>query len=398
MDGDGRDPQPAFFVAVHVGAGYHSPSNDLAYRKAMHHACLAAASVFSQDSGTSFDAVVAAVRVLEDAHITNAGIGSNLTEDGIVECDASIMDARTCAYGAVGAASGLQNPIEVAAALAKESLRGSLSFGRIPPIFLAGDGARAWARAHGLKTAADSVKVAGKDGWLVTKKTYQQWLKYKEMLCQADSNDHSVSRSTECSLKDEDSPISTMCCEGATMDTVGAVCVDSYGNIAVGSSSGGIAMKVRGRVGVAATYGSGCWASLKRTHGGSTVGCCVTGAGEHMMKGLIAYECCLSISNMQKDPESACEEILTKTLQQEQNSNSDTSGGVLLVQVDGASVREERGGQLKSVEMVAAYATSSFGVGYFKSSMKRPKATILRRSNGMGTRRVSLFSSSFRFP
>ncbi|KAI5075047.1 hypothetical protein GOP47_0011008 [Adiantum capillus-veneris] len=123
-----------FFVAVHVGAGYHSPANSLAYRKAMHHACLEAASVLSQKSGTGFDAVVAAVKVLEGSDITNAGLGSNLTEDGVVECDASIMDGRTCAYGAVGAAPGLQNPIEVAAALAKESLKGSLSCGRIPPM------------------------------------------------------------------------------------------------------------------------------------------------------------------------------------------------------------------------------------------------------------------------
>ena len=50
---------------------------------------------------------------------------------------------------------------------------------------------------------------------------------------------------------------------------------------------------MKGRVGVAATYGSGCWA---QKHGASAVGCCVTGAGEHMMKGLIAYHCCLSIS------------------------------------------------------------------------------------------------------
>ncbi|KAI5074684.1 hypothetical protein GOP47_0010645 [Adiantum capillus-veneris] len=351
-----------------------------------------------EKSGTGFDAVVAAVKVLEGSDITNAGLGSNLTEDGVVECDASIMDGRTCAYGAVGAAPGLQNPIEVAAALAKESLKGSLSCGRIPPMFLAGDGARSWASSHGLKTAVNPIE-AGKDTWLVTERTYRQWLRYKEMLEQADSLTLSKapSRSTECALsKDAACMLPSVGCEGV-MDTVGAVCVDSHGNITVGSSSGGIAMKVRGRIGVAATYGAGCWASSHETRGGSTVGCCVTGAGEHLMKGLVAYECCLSVSSLQKDPENACKEILSKTLQQVRNLVPQTSGGVLLVQANGASTVEEQGGQLNSLEIIAAYATSSFGVGYFSSSMKKPKATILRQVPGKDMTQISTFSSLFRF-
>ncbi|MCO5597036.1 hypothetical protein L7F22_051110 [Adiantum nelumboides] len=180
------------------------------------------------------------------------------------------------------------------------------------------------------------------------------------------------------------------------MDTVGAVCVDSHGNVAVGSSSGGIAMKVRGCIGVAATYGSGCWASPHEVQGGSTVGCCVTGAGEHLMKGLVAYECCMSVSSLQQDPEYACKETLSKTLQQARNSVPETSGGVLLVQVNGASAIEDCR-QLKSLEIVAAYATPSFGVGYFHSSMKKPKATILRRVPGKDMTQISSFSSLFRF-
>ncbi|MCO5560167.1 hypothetical protein L7F22_013774 [Adiantum nelumboides] len=421
-----------------------------------------------QNLGTSFDAVVAAVKVLEGADITNAGLGSNLTEDGVVECDASIMDGETCAYGAVGAApedmvpqeqleveevdeilvpeqilahkdrkvrgkvarrylvkfkncspmdakwmeetelrlprsevslspaAGLQNPIEVAAALAEESRKGSLSCGRIPPIFLAGDGARAWASAHGLKVAASPVE-AGKDTWLITERTYCQWQRYKEMLKQADSVILSKTfvKSTQCVLsKDVACQLSSFGCD-EVMDTVGAVCVDSHGNVAVGSSSGGIAMKVRGRIGVAATYGSGCWASSHEVQGGS-VGCCVTGAGEHLMKGLVAYECCTSVSSLQQDPEYACKETLSKTLQQARNSVPETSGGVLLVQVNGASAIEDCR-QLKSLEIVAAYATPSFGVGYFHSSMKKPKATILRRVSGKDMTQISSFSSLFRF-
>ncbi|KAH7372539.1 hypothetical protein KP509_17G008600 [Ceratopteris richardii] len=362
--------QRAFFVAVHVGAGYHSLANSFAYRRAMNQACLAAASVLSQETGTSFDAVVAAVKVLEDADITNAGKGSNLTEDGVVECDASIMDGRTYAYGAVGAASGLQNPIEVAAALAKQSLRGSLSFGRIPPIFLAGDGAQAWASAHGLRTARQQIK-PGEDTWLVTDRTYRQWQKYKEMLegMEAHAPNSAINAGAQSMNNLPDLLASN---EDAVMDTVGAICVDSYGNIAVGSSSGGIAMKVRGRVGVAATYGCGCWASSDKTQVGSSVGCCVTGAGEHLMKGLVAYECCCSISSLQVDPESACRDILLKAHQQGKMTIPEACGGVLLVHVNGIS-NQNLCEQLESLEVVAAYATKSFGIGYLTDTLKKPK-------------------------
>lgn len=100
---EAEDETPRFFVAVHVGAGYHSPSNEKSLRSAMKRACLAAASLLRQGSGRSLDAVSAAIQVLEDDPCTNAGRGSNLTEDGRVECDASIMDGDSGAFGAVGA-------------------------------------------------------------------------------------------------------------------------------------------------------------------------------------------------------------------------------------------------------------------------------------------------------
>ncbi|KAK3194847.1 hypothetical protein Dsin_026157 [Dipteronia sinensis] len=103
-----RDEKPRFFVAVHVGAGYHAPSNEKALRSAMKRACVAAASVLAKDSGGCIDAVTAAIQVLEDDPSTNAGRGSNLTEDGHVECDASVMDGDSGVFGAVGAVPGIR--------------------------------------------------------------------------------------------------------------------------------------------------------------------------------------------------------------------------------------------------------------------------------------------------
>lgn len=97
------EQNPRFFVAVHVGAGYHAPSNEKSLRSAMKRACLAAASILRKGSGGCIDAVSAAIQILEDDPSTNAGRGSNLSEDGHVECDASIMDGDSGAFGSVGA-------------------------------------------------------------------------------------------------------------------------------------------------------------------------------------------------------------------------------------------------------------------------------------------------------
>ncbi|KAG9156867.1 hypothetical protein Leryth_025883, partial [Lithospermum erythrorhizon] len=100
--------------------------------------------------------------VLEDDPCTNAGRGSNLTEDGHVECDASIMDGDSSTFGAVGAISGVRNAIEVAALLTKDQIMGSPLLGRIPPMFLVGDGARKWAYSKGIslpETTSDSDEV-----------------------------------------------------------------------------------------------------------------------------------------------------------------------------------------------------------------------------------------------
>ncbi|GJX17421.1 putative threonine aspartase [Tanacetum coccineum] len=97
-------------------------------------ACLAAASVLRSDSGDCVDAVSAAIETLENDPCTNAGRGSNLTEDGHVECDASVMDGNSGAFGAVGAVPGVRNAIKIAALLVKEQMSGSSLLGRIPPM------------------------------------------------------------------------------------------------------------------------------------------------------------------------------------------------------------------------------------------------------------------------
>ncbi|KAL4586059.1 hypothetical protein LXL04_010690 [Taraxacum kok-saghyz] len=353
-----------FFVAVHVGAGYHSPINEKALRSAMKAACLAAASVLRTGSGGCVDAVSAAIETLENDPCTNAGRGSNLTEDGHVECDASVMDGKSGTFGAVGAVPGVRNPIKIAALLVKEQMLGSSLLGRLPPMFLAGEGAHAWANSKGI-FVPETIEKANE--WLITRKAKQQWKNYKAMLDNAKSKIPSSSPQQ----------IDKASAEDMIMDTVGVICIDKEGNIASGASSGGIALKVSGRVGLAATYGCGCWAS-------STVGCCVSGAGESLMRLLSAHECCKSPLLSHAGPGAACSNFLQSVIE----DNNDTSAGILLVQAETNSM-----GQLKAVEIAAGFTTLSFGIGYFGNSMAQPKVSILRSTKQESRQHICEFAT-----
>lgn len=324
------------------------------------------------------DAVAAAIRVLEDDEVTNAGRGSNLTEDGHVECDASVMDGHSGAFGAVGAVPGVRNAIDVAMQLAKESRKGTLPLGRTPPVFLVGDGAREWAIRHGLADESVSGEI---ENWLITKKAHEQWKKYKQCLAMTipTAERDSMSDAHLIGVEDEKSR------EDVVLDTVGAVCVDREGNIAAGASSGGIAMKVKGRVGLAATYGSGCWATPKEIFG-TSVGCTVSGAGEQLMRGLAAYRCSALATTLQEGPGHACETTLRSVIEKGHAFGGKDDAGVLFLQSNCDSTQ--------TVELVAVFSSSSFGIGYYGSSMNKPKTKILRRLPRDDS--VSVFAQNFK--
>ncbi|XP_065864668.1 putative threonine aspartase isoform X2 [Euphorbia lathyris] len=392
---EAEDPNPRFFIAVHVGAGYHAPSSEKALRSAMKRACLAAASVLRKGSSgclSCLDAVTAAIQVLEDDPSTNAGRGSNLTEDGNVECDSSIMEGDTGVFGAVGAVPGVPNAIQIATLLAKQQMMCSSQLGRVSPMFLVGEGARIWAKSKGID-CPESIEEANK--WLVTERAKAQWERFKLMLVNdtVETETHpkerinfksenavylSESEAQSGNLAknsiDSQSSMRNALEEDRIMDTVGVICVDNEGHIASGASSGGIAMKRP------CGFGSNLWFRLLGIFKGSVWG------SIHCR--LLCFRC-RRISNerirssrvlcfvINAGPASASMKVLHSIIINNQNI-CDRSAGVLLVQAEAPVMVQGNPPRLKAVEIAAAYTSLSFGIGYFGSSMDRPKVSILR--------------------
>ncbi|XP_063104749.1 threonine aspartase 1 isoform X2 [Cavia porcellus] len=264
------------FVLVHAGAGYHSESKAKEYKHVCKRACQKAIEKL-QAGALATDAVTAALVELEDSPFTNAGMGSNLNLLGEIECDASIMDGKSLNFGAVGALSGIKNPVSVANRLLCEGQKGKLSAGRIPPCFLVGEGAYRWAVDHGIPSCPPNI--------MTTRFSLAAFKRNKrklELAERVETDFIQMKKRRQSSEKENDS---------GTLDTVGAVVVDHEGNVAAAVSSGGLALKHPGRVGQAALYGCGCWAENTGAHNPYSTAVSTSGCGEHLVRTILAREC-----------------------------------------------------------------------------------------------------------
>ncbi|KAJ4949025.1 hypothetical protein JOQ06_020544 [Pogonophryne albipinna] len=251
------------FVLVHAGAGYHSESKAKEYKHVCKRACQRAVDRLKAGA-LAAEAVAAALVELEDSPFTNAGMGSNLNLSGEIECDASIMDGKSLHYGAVGAISGIKNPVLVANRL------------------LMGRGAHDWAVGHGIPPCP-SEKMATKFSLSAYKRN-----KRKMALAEKMDTGHNHAKKRRQSSETENG--------SGCLDTVGAVVVDSEGNVAAAVSSGGLAMKHPGRVGQAAHYGCGCWAENAFNNPYSTA-VSTSGCGEHLIRTMLARECSAALQS-----------------------------------------------------------------------------------------------------
>ncbi|XP_050404577.1 threonine aspartase 1 [Patella vulgata] len=338
---------PGCFVAVHAGAGFHSPRKEEEYKDVCKTACLQAMQLLLKGEST-LSAVTAATISLEDASCTNAGVGSSLTMNGMVECDASIIDGQTSLFGIVGCLQGVRNPIKAAKKLIEKQQSDNLSHGRIPPSVLVGHGARKWCEQSGIETCDPAL--------LITESSKRMHLKYRRKI-EGCSSKHEKAHEVKRSRIDEDD------INGSVQDTVGAICIDNNGNITASSSSGGIWLKHSGRIGPAATYGAGCWAKNK-TKDRSGVAVTTSGSGEDIIRSLLAKTCADHIQTVD-NVHQAINEVFNKEFI---GDDSEKHGGVLVVKTE----------DVDSVELLWAHTTDSMCIGYMSSLQKTPKTFISR--------------------
>ena len=260
-------------LVIHGGAGTILKTSmtiemESAYKEALQSALNAGYEILEND-GTAMDAVKAAVVLLEDCILFNAGCGSVFTNKGTHEMDASIMDGKTLQAGAVACVKNIRNPVLLADCIIKNSEH----------IFLCGEGAEEFAKLHNIKTEPDE--------YFFSKFRYDQ-LKY--------------SQESETVVLDHFSP------NEKKFGTVGAVACDVSENIAAATSTGGMTNKKFGRVGDTPIIGSGTYANNK------TCAISCTGHGEPFMQAVTAYDVSCLMEYKGFSLQQAMEEVTMKKL------------------------------------------------------------------------------------
>lgn len=394
------DAEPCeFFVVVHAGAGYHAAAREAKYIAACRRACEAARARLCAGDGP-LAAVTEAIAVLEDDPVCNAGTGSNLTLEGTVECDASVMDAESRAWGGVAAVAEVRNPVRVAALLASDQMAaGPLSCGRIRPVLLCGDGARRWAASRGLPTLPCG------SAEMITAESRRRWRKYSEWVSSAASEVGTSTRAdaTNVSTRAEGPSAVSTPAEGPPTvsdgwtslaardasgneaqaregrpsalpsagdaadpcllhDTVGAVCCDGQMRVAAGVSSGGHWLKLPGRVGEAGCLGAGCWAARGGALGSKpAVGVSVSGVGEAVMQGLVAKAAAAGWASGDEPAHAALEAL--------RGVDAAAAGLVGLICTPGPAA---------GVEVVWAHGTPSLALAYLHHGITEPVGLVSR--------------------
>ena len=241
-----------FAIVVHGGAGTVKPENfdnetEYQYKMRLNDALHAGYDILN-DGGSSLDAVEAAIKVLEDSPLFNAGKGAVFNNDGINELDASIMDGKTLDAGAVARVTTIKNPVSAARLVMEKS----------PHVLLVGDGAEKFAKEKSLETVDKK--------YFYTERRFRDYERIKNQKSTGGKK-ASIEKS-----------------EAGKYGTVGAVALDKNGNLAAATSTGGMTNKMYGRVGDSPIIGAGTYANNK------TCAVSATGHGEYFIRNVIAYD------------------------------------------------------------------------------------------------------------
>jgi L-asparaginase / beta-aspartyl-peptidase len=254
-----------FTLAIHGGAGTilkndMTPQLEQAYFNGLKLALDAGYAVLEEE-GSAVNAVKAALVILEDNMLFNAGRGSVFTKKGVQEMDAAIMDGSNLEAGSVAGVRNVRNPIELAAEVMRNSNH----------VFLSGKGANDFAIKQGIKLEPDE--------YFFSQFRYDQWKDIRDS--DNYSLDHTHQKLEEL-MKDK------------KFGTVGATACDKNGNIAAATSTGGMTNKKYGRIGDSPLIGCGTYANNK------TCAISCTGHGEMFIRAVAAYDvsCLMEYKNL----------------------------------------------------------------------------------------------------
>lgn len=284
-----------FTLVIHGGAGTilkadMTPELETAYTEGLH-AALNAGYAVLEEGGSAINAVKAALVILEDNVLFNAGRGAVFTKKGVQEMDAAIMDGKTLEAGAVAGIRNVRNPIELATEVMQNSNH----------VFLSGKGANDFAIKQGVKLEPDE--------YFFSQFRYDQWKAIRDS--DNYSLDHTHQRLEEL-MRDK------------KFGTVGAVACDQKGDIAAATSTGGMTNKKYGRIGDSPMIGSGTYANNK------TCAISCTGHGEMFIRAVAAYDVSAIMEYKNYSLEQAMDEVVHKKL-----VKIDGEGGMIGVDAKG---------------------------------------------------------------
>ena len=303
-----QSPQPAthhWAIVVHGGAGVierasMKPETEAAYRASMKQATEAGAKVLD-DGGSALDAIEAAIHILEDDPLFNAGRGAVFTAEGKNELDSAIMDGSNLKAGAVAGVTRTLHPISLVRAVMDKS----------PHVMLIGTGADSFAATVGLEQVDPS--------YFFTERRWQS------LVQQLKKEGRPIPQRPAGAPPAPATPVAETDAPGAhKYGTVGVVALDKQGSIAAGTSTGGTQAKQWGRVGDSPIIGAGTYASNQS--------CAVsaTGTGEYFIRLGVAREVCNLVYFKGMPLQQAADQVIHKELEAMHGD-----GGLIAITPDG---------------------------------------------------------------
>jgi len=270
--------KPEYVLVIHGGAGTilkenMSPETEEAYLNKLHEALDTGEDIL-KSNGAALDAITAAIMVLENSPLFNAGKGAVFTAEGINEMDASIMEGSQLEAGAVTGVRHIKNPILAARAVMEKTHH----------VLLTGAGAEELAVTVGLEMVDSS--------YFYTESRWKSYIRAKD--------------------------------KAEKHGTVGAVALDKHGNLAAGTSTGGMTYKMKGRVGDSPIIGAGTYAD------NNTCAVSATGHGEYFIRNVVAYDISALMKYEDMTLQQAADEVIMNKLRA-----IGGDGGIVAVDKDG---------------------------------------------------------------